>query len=180
MKEVTPDNDICKSSIFHRLYQRAFPEWFPYDSIRFFHPFYTGQTNAKYAEQQGYKDLFKMTKQMPAKQGIEFNVKDSEPKKPSKPLFLTKYSDIEKVLSTGADEIIHPAFADAANLPKKVQQALQSIKSKRGFNEHENVDFENITKAYFTYRMKTIVEREVIPMSTGKTGSVYQLDVTRE
>lgn len=33
MKEVMPDNEVCKSSVFHRLLQRAFPGWFPYDSM---------------------------------------------------------------------------------------------------------------------------------------------------
>ena len=59
MKEVTPDPDVVKGSVFHRLIQRAFPEWFPYDSISFFHPFYTPETNAKLAKEQGYKDVFR-------------------------------------------------------------------------------------------------------------------------
>lgn len=46
MKEVTPDNDVLKSSVFHQLLQRAFPERFPADLIRFFYPFYTSEKNA--------------------------------------------------------------------------------------------------------------------------------------
>ena len=184
MEEVTPDNDVLKSSVFHRLLQRAFPEWFPYDSIRFFHPFYTAQKNAEYAEQQGYQATFKMSKDVSGQS--KYNCKASEPEKPPKPLYLNKYSDIKWVLSTGADEIIHPAFAEPANLPEKVQEALRSIRSKNAFNESDSPEnekitkVEKITKAYFAHQMRAIVEREVITMSTGKDGSVFQLDVTRE
>ncbi|KAF3908286.1 hypothetical protein AA313_de0206127 [Arthrobotrys entomopaga] len=58
MKEVTADNDTFKSSVFHRLLQRAFPDWYDADSIRFFHPFYTTTTNMKYAQEQGYGKAF--------------------------------------------------------------------------------------------------------------------------
>ena len=58
MNEVTPDNSVLKSSVFHRLLQRAFPGWYPYTSIQFFHPFYTPKQNAEYARQQGYTSDF--------------------------------------------------------------------------------------------------------------------------
>ena len=73
MEEVTPDSDVLKSSVFHRLIQRAFPGWFPYDSIRYLHPFYTKTQNQQFAESQGYLPDFDST----------------NPRKPAKPIYST-------------------------------------------------------------------------------------------
>ena len=103
----------------------------------------------------------------------------SEPEKPQKPLYLTRYSDIKAVLSTPADEIVHPAFAKSDNLPNKVAKALASIKSKgtRISGRLENDDVAQI-KRYFEKRTRAIVEREVIILD--KAAPVFQVDVTRE
>ena len=175
MKEVTPDYDILKSSVFHRLLQRAFPEWFPYDSLRFFHPFYTLEQNATFAKQQNYAPTFS---------GFlngQLDLQASEPKKPLKPLLLTKYEDIQAVLSTGADEIIHPAFTNSANLPEKIREALRPIKATSA-NPDGSASPENIrmTKAYFSAQMRAVVEREVIKMSQNGKNAVFQVDATRE
>ncbi|KAL9028738.1 MAG: hypothetical protein Q9180_007121, partial [Flavoplaca navasiana] len=102
MKEVSPDNDTLKISVFHRLLQRAFPEWFPYDSIRFFHPFYTSEKNAEFAKAQKYDSIFKMaaSQPIPAAPKRKWNVEGSDPQKPNKPLLLTRYDEIKAVLST--------------------------------------------------------------------------------
>ena len=176
MNEVTPDNDTLKSSVFHRVLQRAFPEWFPYDSIRFFHPFYTAKTNAKFAEEQGYLPTFSVQKEK--NRDAPYNYQSSEPNRPQKPVYLTSYSDIRAVLSTGADEIIHPAFTTPANLPNKVRQALATIKSKSSATDVDKVESLVDTKPYFIHQMRAVVEREVITMDQDKT--IFQLDVTRE
>ena len=180
MNQVSPDYDNLKTSVFHRLLQRAFPEWFPYDSIRFFHPFYTAQTNAQFALQQGYGATFRVDR--PHFNSLQSTLvyPASEPVKPQKPLFLNKYDDIEWVLSTGASEIIHPAFAEPANLPKKVQEALELIQSKKTSKTDDSLESIAITNAYFTLRMQEILEREAIKMTTGESGPIYQIDVTRE
>ena len=180
MKEVTPDNDVLKSSVFHRLLQRAFPEWFPYESIRFFHPFYTAETNARFAKEQGYEPTFQI-RALSAGSKPKFDFQASEPRKPHKPLFLTNYDDIRAVLATGADEIIHPAFTGKANLPTKVYEAFRSIKAKGA--AHDQIDSPEdvkMTKAYFAAQMRAIVEREVITMSKDKNKTVFQVDATRE
>ena len=180
MKEVSPDYDNLKTSVFHRLLQRAFPEWFPYDSIRFFHPFYTAQTNAQFAQEQGYGSTFKIDRPNFNSVKSTLNYPASEPAKPPKPLFLNKYDDIKWVLSTGANEIIHPAFSEPANLPKQVQEALTSIQSKNNNEPKDSPESTAVTKAYFTYQMRAIIERQVIKMTAGKSDPVYQIDVTRE
>ena len=171
MAEVTPENSTLKSSVFHRLIQRAFPEWFPYDSVRFFHPFYTANTNSKFADEQGYLPDFGVAKNPP------YNYQASEPEKPRKPLYLESYDDIAAVLSTGADKILHPAYTEK-NLPKKVYEALLTIKSKGTTKYKAKADDLDFTKAYFMHHMRAIVEREVIVMD--KNSPIFQLDVTRE
>lgn len=178
MAEVSPDNNTLKSSVFHRLFQRAFPEWFPYDSIRFFHPFYTAATNAKFAEQQGYLSGFKVQK-VPAKAGSSgYDSKASEPRKPQKPMYVSDYREIQAILATEADEIVHPAYADQANFPKIVWQAISTIKAKSGKAYDDSLEDVAMTKAYFSQHMRAIVEREVIIMDKKK--SIFQLDVTRD
>ena len=175
MKEVTPDFDVLKSSVFHRLLQRAFPEWFPYDSLRFFHPFYTAEQNAKFAKEQNYAPNFSGF----AKGQLDLQA--SEPEKPLKPLLLTKYVDIQTVLSTGADEIIHPAFTNSANLPEKVREALRPIKATSTAQDlTDSPENARMTKAYFSTQMRAVVEREVIKMSQNDKNAVFQVDVTRE
>ncbi|KAL8789579.1 MAG: hypothetical protein Q9195_006756 [Heterodermia aff. obscurata] len=175
MKEVTPDFDILKSSVFHRLLQRAFPEWFPYDSLRFFHPFYTAEQNANFAKQQNYAPTFS---------GFlngQLDLQASEPEKPLKPLLLTKYEDIQAVLSTSGDEIIHPAYTNSANLPEKVREALRPIKATSASPDlSDSPENARLTKAYFSVHMRAIVEREVIKMSQNDKNTVFQVDATRD
>lgn len=175
MKEVSPDYDILKSSVFHRLLQRAFPEWFPYDSLRFFHPFYTAEQNATFAKQQNYASSFSGFSKG------QLDLQASEPEKPLKPLLLTKYADIQAVLSTGADEIIHPAFTNSANLPEKVREALRPIKATSTAQDlSDSPESAEMTKAYFSAQMRAVVQREVIKMSQNDKNAVFQVDVTRE
>ena len=180
MKEVTPDNDNLKSSVFHRLLQRAFPEWFPYDSIRFFHPFYTSQANAKFAKLQGYESTFGTIKENIPEDAHEkiYKVEGAfEPQKPHKPVYLTKYGDIRSVLATGADEILHPAFTNEKNLPIKVQHALLKIKANNDTHgRSDSPEHAEITKTYFAEQMRAIVKREAIVMKENS----FQVDVTRE
>ena len=126
MKEVTPDNEICKSSVFHRLIQRAFPGWFPYNSIRFFHPFYTAKQNAIFAKEQGYGPEFKET-QVP-----EFGVVMSPPKRPKKPHSLTTFDDIAYVLNDDGENFVHPALLHMENWPKKMREVF-SLRSEETY-----------------------------------------------
>ncbi len=123
MKEVTPDSDVLKSSVFHRLLQRAFPEWFPYDSLRFFHPFYTGDKNAKLAKAQGYAGDFKMLEEAGA-----FDYHASNPNRPSKPMLLTDIKKIKALLSNQEDKIVHPGRLHLKYLPKELADVLRPVR----------------------------------------------------
>lgn len=54
MKEVTSESKINKGSVMHRLFQRAFPGCFEYNSVHMWQPFYTPTKNVELAAKQGY------------------------------------------------------------------------------------------------------------------------------
>ncbi|KAF5227413.1 hypothetical protein FAUST_11784 [Fusarium austroamericanum] len=176
MKEVTPNNDICKSSVFHRLLQRAFPGWFPSNTIRFFHPFFTAEQNAKYAEAQGYKDWFKET----------VNHNDNKPvvaasvQKPEKPLYLRKYDDIQKVLmEDNSGKFTNPAYYYQANLPTAVRQVVDPERQTPPYSNKINeyvLKAEKSLSEYLNDLMKDMIKREAISMTT----STFQIDATRD
>ncbi|KAK8017843.1 hypothetical protein PG993_014169 [Apiospora rasikravindrae] len=128
MKEVTPNNEVCKSSVFHRLIQRAFPGWFESDTIRFFHPFYTAQQNAIYAKAQGYTNDFAETAPQEAsdKQNKNDNfLAAAAVKKPVKPWYLDSFDDISLVLrGDKSKNFTIPAYLYKPNLPQAVQDVL--------------------------------------------------------
>ena len=172
MKEVTQDNEVLKTSVFHRLLQRAFPEWFPTDSVRFFHPFYTGQTNAGYAKEQGYDINFKMEpvtlaarnwrgKKKDAAAKDVFDISGSEPRKPSKPKYLKDASVIRAVLEDESDVIVHPARLFLSDLPEAVRDVLKPgqkpSSGKSGFNLGPAT-----LSGYFVDLMHNIINREYI------------------
>jgi hypothetical protein len=182
MKEVTPDNDICKSSVFHRLIQRAFPGWFPYNSIRFFHPFYTAQQNAIFAKAQGYAPEFKMsdkpTVRNPETDQLEFDVAKSSPSKPEKPVYKYDFENIALVLNDKGHDFIHPALLHPENLPKQMRDILDPAQKRSAFNALHGhlLESEPALKKYLDDLMRCIIRRESIAM----TNSTFQIDATRE
>lgn len=195
MKEVTPDNDVLKSSVFHRLLQRSFPEWFPSTSVRFFHPFYTAQKNAEYATAQGYGKDFAIK---PAAENSErkvtqmFDTSASNPRKPVEPKILTDHVQIMAVLDDDTDHIVHPVRLEPEILPAKVAEVLAvreeegTTNGRRSHGEHrEDIDTDtDDLMTYFTTLMRDIIRRESVVMKPGqenpKTDPCYQLDVTRD
>jgi hypothetical protein len=187
MKEVTPDNDVLKSSVFHRLIQRAFPEWFPYDSIRFFHPFYTAEQNAKLAHQQGYAGGFSMTVEPSAKNwfgkptAYTYDTSKSNPSKPMKPLLLKDWPTIKALLEDRSDNLIHPARLPSAlkDMPTNIADVLKQGRATSKVIQAGDVDVDRkVLMEYFTGLIRDITKREVIVMD--EHIPVYQIDVTRE
>ncbi|KAF7536267.1 hypothetical protein G7054_g4653 [Neopestalotiopsis clavispora] len=185
MKEVTPNNEICKSSVFHRLIQRAFPGWFPNDTIRFFHPFYTGKQNAMYAEAQGYGARFRETVVESANQsknpGSDVIVKRME--KPVKPWYFATYNNIDIILQAEKKKKFkNPVYDYEANLPKVVNTILNSDTPDLPYDTlHDSLDgyikdVEVDLKKYLGDLMKFIIKRESVSM----TNSAFQIDATRD
>lgn len=54
MHEVTSDPNVLKGSVFHRLFQRAFPGHFKHNSVHLWQPFYTPAMNIVFANEQNY------------------------------------------------------------------------------------------------------------------------------
>ena len=61
MHEVSSDQNVLKGSVFHRLFQRAFPGYFNYNSIHLWQPFYTPAMNIVLAGQQKYLSSLDLT-----------------------------------------------------------------------------------------------------------------------
>ena len=175
MNEVSPNSKAFKSSVFHRLIQRAFPEWYSYDSVRFFHPFYTEATNTEYAKKQNYIDDFKVGR-------------DSEPVKPTKPVYLSEYAEVKAVLSQQPEAFVNPACLNKKALPLKVfeivdpemakkfktKSKLQSLFAKDGPLAPDP----KIVMKYFATTTREVIKREVIKID--KAHPIYQIDVIRE
>ncbi|KAM0355122.1 hypothetical protein ACHAPU_000982 [Fusarium lateritium] len=199
MKEVTPDSDVLKSSMFHRLIQRAFPEWYPYDSIRFFHPFYTSEKNAELAKQQGYDKEFSIkvdSLKRPEKNSrgeltsFKYDVDKSNPQKPSKLIFLNHKDDIKAILKNTDDILVHPARTRIAFLPKEIHEVLkpgqhnsseaqkaQIATNQKAATRHAAADHEHIM-SYLVDISRNIIKREVVTMDKDK--GIYQLDIVRD
>lgn len=72
--------------MFYKLIQRAFPGWFPYNSLHVMQPMFTRDTNEKIAKEIGTINLY--TKKNPSP--------------PIKPTLLTTHSMVQKVLTDQA------------------------------------------------------------------------------
>jgi hypothetical protein len=181
MNEVTPNNEVLKSSVFHRLLQRAFPEWFPYDSIRFFHPFYTAQKNSQLAKEQGYDKDFKIKNiTTPFSRQPTFDVAKSNPTRPTKPVILQDRSQIIDLLQNHSDKVVHPARLTLQYLPKEVEEVLKPGQTPQNPGHHKfdvQID-DNALMKYFTDLTKDIIQREFITMDAKRP--VYQIDVVKE
>jgi hypothetical protein len=179
MKEVTPNNEVYKSSVFHRLIQRAFPGCFPPDTIRFFHPFYTAKQNALFAQAQGYGDEFKETTGKRPDE-LKDKVIVEAPQKPPKTIYLDTYEDIYLVLKRKSENFRNPAYSYKANLPPIVSAVLERSGKDIEFSEEildsYISDVESDLKKYLDDLMRYIVKRESVSM----TNSTFQIDVTRE
>lgn len=182
MREVTPNSDVLKGSVFHRLIQRAFPEWFPFDSIRFFHPFYTGQQNAAYAKKQGFENLFKMQSDWvptrgPEEAHYEYSYSNSEPRKPVKPVYFSDMAQVKAVLEDKSGLIRSSASFDKSWLPEKIAKLLApgNLKPKPAEQNVNDVDKAMVLE-YFTALTREIMNREVYAVDD----HTYQIDVTRE
>ncbi|KAH7131804.1 putative prostaglandin G/H synthase 2/cyclooxygenase 2, pgh2/cox2 [Dendryphion nanum] len=181
MAEVTPDNDTCKSSVFHRLLQRAFPEWYPYNSVQFFHPFYTRQTNAKFAAEQGYGHEFRMSSEPTLKDEYGkplYDVSSSVPQKPWKPVYLADAEKISIILKDTTN-YVHPAMRDEKNFPEAFRWIFKQSGSKTTSTTPALppvVEDHDALSSYFTDLMRYIVKRESISMNN----STLQIDATRD
>ncbi|KAK2025349.1 linoleate diol synthase [Colletotrichum zoysiae] len=160
MKEVTPDIEACKSSVFHRLIQRAFPGWLPPNT----------KQNAIYAEQLDR-----------AKEAA--SIAALKPEKPLKPCNLKDIDDILYVLKEDRSHYFtKPLYSYTANLPRALKGVLdrETMRPVK-FDRNIQVNLENYVqnaeedlKTYLSTVMTDIIKRESIPI----TDAEFQLDAT--
>ncbi|EGX44212.1 hypothetical protein AOL_s00210g1 [Orbilia oligospora ATCC 24927] len=209
MNEVTADNNTFKSSVFHRLIQRAFPDWYEANSVRFFHPFYTTTANMKYAKEQGYGDAFNLPEFNPAKakevdENLPTVLQQSTPSKPNSVFKLTrtlKRQNMPKNITVvvksreAAEEIIHdkddrfvnPAWMDTYAVPKVIRDILKkNIERKDRASTDLNIDVmgkerDQITDYFEKMSIKVInARRQLFEKGVGKKDPVYQIDAVRD
>lgn len=111
---------------------------------------------------------------------LEFNVVDSDPKKPRKPVYLTDGGSIRKILQEHSDNFVHPALKNIKYLSKPIRQVLEgsdnvATSQKHGDDDCGLEDSEEMSK-YFDDLMRNLVKRESVAM----TNATFQIDATRE
>ncbi|KAK6343416.1 hypothetical protein TWF730_011005 [Orbilia blumenaviensis] len=209
MNEVTADDNTFKSSVFHRLIQRAFPDWYDANSMRFFHPFYTTTANMKYAQEQGYGDAFGLPKFNPAKASeveatLPIVLEQSTPTKPNPIYKLTqdlKRENMPKNVTIvvksreAAEEIIHdkddrfvnPTWMDTYAVPKIIRDILQkNIDRSDRPSTDLNIDImgaerDRISEYFEKMSVSTInTRRQLFEKAVGKKDPVYQIDAVRD
>lgn len=175
MKEVTPDGGVFKSSVFNRLIQRAFPDWFPYNSIRFFHPFYTAEQNAKYAKEQAYAKHFNME---PSKSDpTVFDWAKSEAEIPKKPIILNTFAKVRSVLRDQTGLVCNPAALDKSWLPEDVAKVVDpEYKSPNLSSTKEPALDKEMISNYFIDITRATINREAYAVNK----DTFQVDATRE
>jgi len=82
MQEVQQDYQVMGGSMFYKLFQRAVPGWYPYNSLHIMQPMYTWKKNKEIAENLGTIKSFTT----------------AGPKRPPRPVIVTKHAVICKVL----------------------------------------------------------------------------------
>ncbi|KAF2265211.1 heme peroxidase [Lojkania enalia] len=81
--EVAQDYKTLGGSMYYKLIQRAFPGWFPYNSLHIMQPFFTKEKNEEIAKKIG---------------AIQFYTK-ANPKRPTVPRIIMSHSTIRKILA---------------------------------------------------------------------------------
>jgi hypothetical protein len=81
LRRLTKAHISLGGSMFHKLFQRALPNWFPYNSLHITQPMYTRKMNEQIAREIGTID--------------EYTLDDPSP--PPKTVIVTKHSTITKL-----------------------------------------------------------------------------------
>ncbi|KAK6346772.1 hypothetical protein TWF696_006881 [Orbilia brochopaga] len=209
MKEVTADNGTFKSSVFHRLLQRSFPDWYDSESVRFFHPFYTTETNMTYAKAQGYGDAFGLpnfnpNKPADVKKHLPEVVAKAAPKKPNPTYRLTSNltrasmpknvtivvktrEAAEEILKKRGDVFINPPWLDSYAVPKAVRDVLgRAMDPAKRVAADLHIDIMGAERdkisAYFEKVSIRVINhrRQVFRAGDKNKDPTYQLDAVRD
>ncbi|KAF1994656.1 heme peroxidase [Amniculicola lignicola CBS 123094] len=81
--EVASDYKVLAGSMFYKLIQRAFPGWFPYNSLHAMQPFFTKAKNAEIAKELGTYKLYT----------------EANPRRPPIPKIVVAHDTVKKILT---------------------------------------------------------------------------------
>lgn len=178
MHEVTADPQVLNGSVFHRLFQRAFPGYLNFNSIHLWQPFFTPGKNIELAKQQGVissvdiSDIENGSIQSKGKaqrkiiKGSSKTVPDKVPK-PTPVLKTSNYRDIrDKILGEYKAEFQNPGLLDKHIITGEYLQAMMTGTSSGfdraagSFQELFNPEIRTMFLDYFVKMSKEITERE--------------------
>ena len=188
MHEVTSDPKILKGSVFHRLFQRAFPGQFKYNSIYLWQPLYTPAKNMELAAEQNYlKDLAETRKDLEAASPndpdqIRRITPGKRPAKSLAPMEISDYSTIQNEILAKTDLYVNPGVRDTVSSPDGL--LTNTLMSKAAsLDDGTDVLQELVTEEnqrlfldYFVNMSREIALRERRKFQ----GVTYQIDIVRE
>lgn len=194
MREVTSDPDILKGSVFHRLWQRAFPGYFKYNSVLLWQPFYTpkkslelaaGQSNYLELLHEEDGDLERNTKDDP--EFVWMLKPEKYPRKRPAAVSISDYQTIYEIVNGEmSTNFVNPGVLEEKAIPG---DALKTVLKNRSVGDAAGLlgklvkDKEQaLILDYFFNMSKTAAKRERRRMQKRKVAEeyVYQIDIIKE
>lgn len=186
MNEVSPNNSVLKGSVFHRLIQRAFPGYFPYDNIALSQPFYTPAKNEAIAKVQGYVR--------------EFDTTPLTVERPRKTWIIKQHKNVTDVLDPApamAQVYVNRTAIGNVDIPEVITEAIKNRDTRSSAFDSISSQIDRLKPlllTYFTQMSEDILVRERLQFgkNTGKMNTtdysrgkknwnkVYSVDITRE
>lgn len=188
MHEVTSDPKMLKGSVFHRLFQRAFPGYFKYNSIYLWQPLYTPAKNMELAAEQGYlKDLAETPEDLdPAIPNDPDRIRritaGKRPAKAPAPMEISDYNTIQNEIHAKKDNYVNPGVCDTTPFPDGLLKNTPTSKVRSPDNgtdvlqEMATKEKQRLFLDYFVNMSREITIRERRKFQ----GVTYQIDIVRE
>jgi len=193
MREVTSDPDILKGSVFHRLWQRAFPGYFKYNSVLLWQPFYTPKMNLEVAAgQSNYLEMLDerasdLVKNPEDPEYVWMLKSEKNPRKRPATLSISDYQTIYDIVNGKFSEhFVNPGVLEEKAIPG---EALRKVLNSGSLGDAAGL-LENLVKDkeqalildYFFEMSKSITKRERRRMQKRKITEeyVYQIDIIKE
>jgi hypothetical protein len=171
LQEVQQDYKVLGGSMFYKLFQRAFPGWYPYNSLHIMQPIFTWKMNKQIAEEIKTIDQFSL----------------NGPKKPATPIIVTKHSTVVQVLKDQTAFRVPwlPPLDDL--FPEKTTYSSFMLSGDASSNAKQRKlvesiiygpdEFGQLVLEFVTATAKSCLEKEGFQMNAD---NLCQIDVLRE
>lgn len=156
-------------SMFYKLFQRAFPGWFPYNSLHIMQPMFTRKMNEQIAREIGTINRYTL----------------ADPAPPPKPVVIAKHSTVTQVLKDQANFQVPWAAALNDMIPGKDYSTFMLGADKPANTAQRNLvgdiiygpeEFKNLLSTTALSVGKDLLQRETLIL----TKDLHQLDIVRE